>query len=470
MKFLFRLILSLGIAGFMPSTLMIYHTSALWAQDHDDEFGEDEDEDDDDAEEEDTSEKQEEKTEKTEEKEDEFADEDEQEREERKEEEKEEKEEKEDKLAREKEKERLQKEALEREKARKKAEQERIKRGAKAEEALREAKKKAAEQKRKKYGHRIKERASRQRYARYYTDFMRQKNVSSHMPARRGFAFAIGLGFMPNTGNSVNEGFTFSSSPRFYENGFPNPIATLPLDSSGFSDNKGVADVANFFKQQVNVINKALADDTTGIPKGELETTSGSITTFPIAISAFYLGSFYLIRAGVNFHHSVIGFGGTNRFSFSFSQNSIFFEHESTLIRLEVPISFALRFLHSQAYGAYLGGGINFFWGQNTSEFSSTQNVPTSNGRTGGFEGETDRYSATAFGFHFLMGIEAEIWNRTYLTVELFQNFGVSSLVEDSSIGFRSTSASGAAESDRPDRIKLNFSGTEIIVSVRRFI
>ncbi len=448
-------ILLLGLAA--PAFVS---TQQIWAQDFEDDDAFDEDEEESKEVETDEPEKEQpEKEEQVSEDEDAFEDEEEDKKEI-------EAEKKEDELERKKEEERLKKEEAEREKKRRAEENRRKAEAAAAEERLRKAKKKAEEQKRKKYGARIQERKERQAYAKYYNQVMQQKGISSRLPGRTGFAFGFGLGLQPNAGNSVNEGFTFSEQIPFYLQGQSNIITSLQLSAPGLPENKGVAHIANMFQKNVSDINSAISGDT---PEAKVEASSGSITTFPIVLNAAYYGSFYMVRVGVHFHHSILGLGGKNKFNFQFIDQEVFIQHKSNLMRLEVPISVAFRFLSSRSYGAYLGGGANFFYGSNSSSIES-ETVTFSNGLSGKFEGQNDSFTATTFGFHFLLGIEAEIFSKTYAVVELFQNFGVSSRVKDSSIGERETSSSGVAESQRPDEIQLNFTGTQVIAGVRRFL
>ena len=83
---------------------------------------------------------------------------------------------------------------------------------------------------------------------------------------------------------------------------------------------------------------------------------------------------------------------------------------------------------------------------------------------------EEDTFSATSIGFHFVLGLEMEIIKNSYLTVELFQNFGFSSLVKDSTLNANTNSTGATVETSRADELQLNFSGTQIFIGLRRFL
>jgi len=207
---------------------------------------------------------------------------------------------------------------------------------------------------------------------------------------------------------------------------------------------------------QVDDRNKQLTNGT----QVELTKSSSGLYSFPLGINAVYYHSYFLARLGVVYHHSFIGLGGTNKMTYS----NDYLEHHASMQRLEIPLSFALRFLHSRAYGAYIGTGVDLFWGNNTSTMKAYD------GSIGTTLTEKDSYSGFGFGFHFLLGIEAQLFDKAYLVVELFQNFGYSSLITDSEIDSSTESFRGTTEDAQPDEIQINFGGTEILISLRYFL
>jgi len=79
------------------------------------------------------------------------------------------------------------------------------------EKRLRNAKKLEANRRKLLKSERILRRKKKILYAKYYEDYMKKNKVFSKVSSRLGFAVAVTLGFHPNLGNSVHEGFTFGS-------------------------------------------------------------------------------------------------------------------------------------------------------------------------------------------------------------------------------------------------------------------
>ncbi|RME91303.1 MAG: hypothetical protein D6767_05465 [Candidatus Hydrogenedentota bacterium] len=352
------------------------------------------------------------------------------------------------------------------EEARRKKEQEEL---AKSEERIRkmqEEEEKRRKEERRKRLMRIKE---EERYRAYFYKKAEEAKLDSQLPPRVGFAWSFLIGFEPNLGNSANEGFTFG-------NQIPFPTASQYLNQT---PNKGGAAIANAFQSSVNELNSLLPE---GSKEAKVTDSSASLSAFPIAAAAYYYSETYMVRLGVHFSWSVIGLGGTNRFVFyNDSGQELYLEHKMKMIRFHIPLSFALRLLASKKYGAFVGGGPSFFYGVNISTFDSNQTTTypdptagtittTRKGGTENFITEEDIFQATALGFHILVGIEAEVYKGFMVSVELYQTFGSSGLVEDRKLNARTESTLGTAETDRADAISLNFSGTQILFGVKRFL